>query len=173
MSVSKANQITSKFSIFPEWKKISWKYWKLRLIVLKLTPISVCQPESFNEQTSNKTFQEIVQYLTFANQPVKMLIQKNYKCAQSNAISTSVIQLSCIQYLHIRLQAARWQPVQSKNLQTTPTEYINRSFTTRTNNLAKISSAEAAAFFEQQSRHSSTADIIKVSSDIIVDMDEP
>ena len=45
-------------------------------------------------------------------------------------------------------------------------------FTTTTNTSATINSAEATTFFEQQSTHSSTVDIIKVSSGIIVDMDE-
>ena len=52
------------------------------------------------------------------------------------------------------------------------TEDINRNFTTKINTSARITSAETPAFFEQQSTHSSIADIIKVRSDILVDMDE-
>ena len=99
-----------------------------------------------------------------------MLIQNIYNCKQANAINTRQFNFPAYNF-HITLREAHWQPVHSNNLQTTPTEDMNRSFTRTTNTSAGITSAEAAAFFEQQSTNSSTADIT-VNSEILVDMDE-
>ena len=124
---------------------------------------------NFQGADQQQDFQKSFSSLTFANQSMQRSIQGNYNCTQSNAIGTKAIQFSCIK-INITLQAAL--QVHSNSLQTTP-EDTNRNFTATAKSSSRITSVEATTFFKQQSTHSLTTDTIKVSSDILVDMDEP
>ena len=93
----------------------------------------------------------------------KLLIWKAISSVGSRESSTC---RHCKNKSHVTLQTARWQPVHSNNLQTTPTEDISRNFTTTNTRSSSIYQTAVNTFFNSKHHQSQFRHVAARSSSI-------